>query len=770
MNGRPVTDVQISQALRAHLPARAQAGLRDRILESAETTRQRRAWPSFLGALSEADPVARRRGMLLAAALLVALALASAAAVGALRLLQHDPLKDLNLTPPTDIPAFVISTHDRMPQLPPVAITTLKSDATVDRIYVDRSGAVRVEGYASADATEPARTTILSGARVGETQPVGPKTVWLVNDEAISDDPRVFILTLSGLGFSEGQGCATSLDPSEASSATATAGWRYVGAESVAGRPADHLTCAAGDLWIDDATRLILRVRQPDLDDAGNPVPGGAVQTTEVTKIEFGEQPAELFALTPPNGAEAMSTEEYQNLCPGDSAAFQERPCSGTPPAAVTPTAEPEPSPTPTVRPSPGDCAIPSPDASTPTGPLAWTPASLTQDWPAPIRPEPAGGASVEPMPPTYIDPSGDTGSTVLPCIDIRDLTVGDYDVSLDLVSNQPPDVDPSKAWIAYGVVVDEDHDGVPDWRYGIDNLPRTAGDENYHHREWRTDLHTGRTESATDWDWAKVSQTYLLTRYPTERRENRQLNGAGAGFYFGLVFDTTQGTNVHGVKVNVPFYAWASVIVDGRVVATDYAPDAGWLHPTPGANPGGTYDLPGIIGASLPFHLSMTIPNGWSAGGAGVSDHRKGDEGDLGIGLDVMTIDEPLAIGCERSEGPSSEVPVGPSVDDLVTFLEGLQTKKISDKTDVSLKISENTDVTVDGYRGKYLEYTATVRDDNCGHGGWPATGNDEYTQAVWILDVDGVRLVIHASAPTNMEAARAELQQIVASIDIGP
>ena len=81
MNGQPVTDVQISQALRAHLPAGAQAGLRERILESAATTSQLRALPSFLGAFSEADPVARRRGVLLAAALLLALALASAAAV-----------------------------------------------------------------------------------------------------------------------------------------------------------------------------------------------------------------------------------------------------------------------------------------------------------------------------------------------------------------------------------------------------------------------------------------------------------------------------------------------------------------------------------------------------------------------------------------------------------------------------------------------------------------------------------------------------------------
>ena len=38
MNGRPVTDAQISQALRAHLPDRAAAGLRERILDAAETT------------------------------------------------------------------------------------------------------------------------------------------------------------------------------------------------------------------------------------------------------------------------------------------------------------------------------------------------------------------------------------------------------------------------------------------------------------------------------------------------------------------------------------------------------------------------------------------------------------------------------------------------------------------------------------------------------------------------------------------------------------
>ena len=59
--------------------------------------------------------------------------------------------------------------------------------------------------------------------------------------------------------------------------------------------------------------------------------------------------------------------------------------------------------------------------------------------------------------------------------------------------------VDPTELWVAYGVVLDDDRDGVPDWRYGIDNLPDPTGEEVANggapHRAWRTDLHTGRTE-----------------------------------------------------------------------------------------------------------------------------------------------------------------------------------------------------------------------------------------------------------------------------------
>ena len=50
-------------------------------------------------------------------------------------------------------------------------------------------------------------------------------------------------------------------------------------------------------------------------------------------------------------------------------------------------------------------------------------------------------------------------------------------------------------------------------------------------------------------------------------------LVGLGGGEYAG-------GGRVGG-PLPARFYAWASVIVDGRVAATDYAPDAGWLRPS---------------------------------------------------------------------------------------------------------------------------------------------------------------------------------------------
>jgi hypothetical protein len=88
-------------------------------------------------------------------------------------------------------------------------------------------------------------------------------------------------------------------------------------------------------------------------------------------------------------------------------------------------------------------------------------------------------------------------------------------------------------------------------------------------------------------------------------------------------------------------------------------------------------------------------------------------------------------------------------------------------------ITITENTDVTVDGHRGKYLEYATTLGVDNCHGPEWPLITHldevHEFTQA-WILDIDGARLVVDAYSPQASEPLKAEFQQIVDSISIGP
>jgi len=238
----------------------------------------------------------------------------------------------------------------------------------------------------------------------------------------------------------------------------------------------------------------------------------------------------------------------------------------GAPSGAASPTSPVGgPTLTPTVRPSQSDAAT-GPSASpspTPT-PLLWTEASLKEDWPAPVRGEPAGDAIVVPIQDeareVIPDRLGDTGSAAHPWVDIRELRVGPYVVTFTL-PNLPPDEHPTEQWIAYGVVFDDDCDGVPDRRVGKDNTPETLAGWGDNYRVWITDLHTGRTV-VQEGDY--VGDVYV-----------------GAWFHgrFSFGHDTTNGGGMKGTSlVDRPFYVWASVIQDGRVVATDYGPDVGWL------------------------------------------------------------------------------------------------------------------------------------------------------------------------------------------------
>ena len=339
MNDRSLSDAQITTALRAYLPAQAAAGLQGRVAQAVAITTQRRPLPSFLGTLSDADPLRRRRSLLLAVALLLALALATAAAAGAWQLLQRNKIPQLDLTPPSDVAAFVLSSYDRMPDLPPMAITTLTDGSIKGRIYVDRSGAVRFEHYATPDALEPDRIEIFNGTTFGELESVGSVKVWVVEGGdgstvtfeqggATSEDPRAFVFAqMEGAGAGNLPGnlpsCGLTRNQGDVGDGTAASGWTYVGTEDVVGRPVFHVTCDAVDLWIDVQTRLILRSRGPaqnatDMPTDGQPLPGafGQIETIEVTDLQFGEQPADLFAQ--PAGVAAMSIDEYRcQITPG---------------------------------------------------------------------------------------------------------------------------------------------------------------------------------------------------------------------------------------------------------------------------------------------------------------------------------------------------------------------------------------------------------------------------------------------------------------------
>lgn len=115
---------------------------------------------------------------------------------------------------------------------------------------------------------------------------------------------------------------------------------------------------------------------------------------------------------------------------------------------------------------------------------------------------------------------------------------------------------DPADEWVAYGLVVDNDGDGVPDAQAGIDN----AWDGP---RAWRTNLQTGET---------------LVGRGTTP--SNLSVEG-NVPWLIEPVRQPMRGWVGVGRSLAEPllhFYLWAAVIRDGEVVSIDYAPDAGWL------------------------------------------------------------------------------------------------------------------------------------------------------------------------------------------------
>jgi hypothetical protein len=237
-----------------------------------------------------------------------------------------------------------------------------------------------------------------------------------------------------------------------------------------------------------------------------------------------------------------------------------------TQPAAPTLSPTAELTPVPTLEPTAAPTVTAAPTL------YAWTSHSANEDWPAPLRVEQPGSGleSVTSLGSgiwQYADAQGDTTPGNVSQVDITDIhgflgCVGGETPQLRCLefglSGQfsGPIPQPQDAWYGYGIVLDVDSDGVADYRYGVDNFDPGLGP--FPHdpgRLWRADLHTGQVEVVAV---PQASDSTLAGWFPA-------LDSPGdAGFHF---------KNLSG-----RFYVWASLIQDGQVVATDYAPDTGWL------------------------------------------------------------------------------------------------------------------------------------------------------------------------------------------------
>jgi hypothetical protein len=213
--------------------------------------------------------------------------------------------------------------------------------------------------------------------------------------------------------------------------------------------------------------------------------------------------------------------------------------------------------------------------------PLTRTSATEARDWPGPLRQEPSGGAPVIPgewradegaedTTPAggqgdwhFPDAQGDEGVVSYPWLDIINVVFDRRSAVIDLLA-LPASSDPSERWLAYGIVADIDGDGRGDLRLGIDNAP---GSE---HRAWRTDLATGKTA-------AQTGPPYGMNHLPDTWFPGESGPGSSSATFRGAF-----GYTLEDFVGRPRIYAWAAEIQGGRVVATDYAPDSGWLDARP--------------------------------------------------------------------------------------------------------------------------------------------------------------------------------------------
>jgi basic membrane lipoprotein Med (substrate-binding protein (PBP1-ABC) superfamily)/DNA-binding SARP family transcriptional activator len=165
---------------------------------------------------------------------------------------------------------------------------------------------------------------------------------------------------------------------------------------------------------------------------------------------------------------------------------------------------------------------------------------------------------------------------------------------------------------------------------------------------------------------------------------------------------------------------------------------------------------------------VRFTLPAGWEVDGIVVG---KSDDG-WSIGVSFWEVGQIYDDPCQWV---LVDPPVGPTIDDLVAALTN----------SAGFAATEASDVTIDGYEGQRIDLIVPdYNQDECRDGrfglwteaGQGTGGPNRWAQGpgqqlqLWILDVDGTRLVINASSFPNTSAQdRADLDEVLRSIQIG-
>ena len=182
-------------------------------------------------------------------------------------------------------------------------------------------------------------------------------------------------------------------------------------------------------------------------------------------------------------------------------------------------------------------------------------------------------------------------------------------------------------------------------------------------------------------------------------------------------------------------------------------------------AGPQGPLD-PGTYVTASPFlsRLTFSLPPKWNANVGGpyavfLDPRMSAVSDDEGL-VKFVIFDKVFADPCHPDQGLLDPLPGG-SVDDLANALASLP----------SLDATTPTDVTVAGYHGKELTLTAPTGGNNCSFWQLPLGAHNTMVPGqvdrVWILDVDGQRLVIDApEVPSESAADKASVQAILDSI----